>query len=132
MVELPLSTGLVVFPLSKEAPVFCAGDAVAVATTMRTLSPSSSTRFAVMWVDLQSPDPFTVDAMITLWWNKCHISRAACLTAASRGHVAVRGLNAGVVFETCSSNQHNRSHLALSQALQFLKTAVRELEAHPS
>jgi len=62
----PLSTGLVVFPLNKEAPVFCAGDTVAVATRMRTLSPSSSMRFAVMWVDLQSnrPTPSTVEAMI--------------------------------------------------------------------
>jgi hypothetical protein len=44
----PLSTGLVVFPLNIEAPVFCAGDTVAVATRTRTLSPTSSRRFAVM------------------------------------------------------------------------------------
>jgi hypothetical protein len=44
-VELPLSTGLVVFPLSNELLVFCAGETVAVATTTKTLSP---TEFAVM------------------------------------------------------------------------------------
>jgi hypothetical protein len=47
-VELPLSTGLVVFPLSNELLVFCAGETVAVATTTKTLSPTSSRRFAVM------------------------------------------------------------------------------------
>jgi hypothetical protein len=39
-VELPLSTGLVVFPLSNELLVFCAGETVAVATTTKTLSPT--------------------------------------------------------------------------------------------
>jgi hypothetical protein len=53
----PLSTGLVVFPLNNEAPVFCAGDTVVVIIRTRTLSPTSSRRFVVMWVDLRSPGP---------------------------------------------------------------------------
>jgi hypothetical protein len=64
----PLSTGLVVFPLSNEAPVFCAGDTVVVTKRRRILSPRSSMRFAAMWVDLTSrivPPPHL--AMLTIF-----------------------------------------------------------------
>ena len=40
----PLSTGLVVFPLSNEAPAFCAGDTMVETIRTRTLSPTSSRR----------------------------------------------------------------------------------------